>query len=82
MNIGVIGIIKKGKNPVKYLLIKSKLLQGKYKDYYYPPGGHVDNGEEPLEALKREIKEELGINLCKAKKLTNSKADIRNLEII
>ena len=26
-------------------------------------GGHVDSGETPLEAIKREVKEELGINI-------------------
>lgn len=33
------------------------------KEYYVYPGGHVKQGEEPLQALRREIKEESDIDL-------------------
>lgn len=50
---------------VKALLINSndELLMGySYKVYQFP-GGHVENGEDMLIALQREIKEETGISL-------------------
>ena len=30
---------------------------------YSSTGGHVDHGEEPIDAIKREVKEELGIDI-------------------
>ncbi len=35
------------------------------KDYYFLPGGHVEFGESTEFALKREIKEELGLDIKK-----------------
>ena len=64
----VVGIISSKTNPKKYLLASSKKDFGKYTGYYYPIGGHVDNGEDELTALKREIKEELSVNVTTAKK--------------
>lgn len=42
----------------KVLLIHHKKL-----DMWLPPGGHIDKDETPDEALLREIKEELGIDV-------------------
>jgi ADP-ribose pyrophosphatase YjhB (NUDIX family) len=47
------------------ILHKGKLLVVKHSvenDYYALPGGHMDYGEAPLECIKREILEELGVN--------------------
>ena len=47
-------IIERG----KILLCKSKR-----KRYYFFPGGHVDFGEKAKDALRRELKEELGLTV-------------------
>ena len=36
----------------------------KYRKSYEHPGGHVESGETPMEAAKRELFEETGINDC------------------
>lgn len=42
-----------------------KKTQGPYKDLLDLPGGGIEFGESPLEALKREIREELAIETIK-----------------
>lgn len=44
---------------------KGKILvcKRKGKDYYFLPGGHIEYGESARYALKRELQEELGIEV-------------------
>lgn len=45
----------------KLLMIKRAIKP--YKNHWVLPGGHVENGERVEETLKREVLEEVGINL-------------------
>lgn len=57
---GNIEIIVRGVCVVnKHLL----LCHGKKAHYSYLPGGHVEFGESAISALKRELKEELGLSI-------------------
>lgn len=53
----VVGIVKKENN----ILLMRRLKNG--QEYYVFPGGGVEDGESYEEALKREMKEELGIDI-------------------
>lgn len=52
-------------NKVRAVILnkEGKALLVKYAGLYMLPGGRVDSGEQPLEALKREILEESGIEI-------------------
>ena len=47
-------------NNKEFLVQKLPKYQG---DMYSVPGGHVIHGEEPIDAVKREVKEELGLDI-------------------
>ncbi len=50
---------------INFLLIKDNkvLLERESGGYWKLPGGHIRDSETPIEALNREAKEELGINV-------------------
>ena len=55
---------------VGLLIIKNKkvLMVKEYdKDFYVLPGGRMEKGERPIDALKRELKEELGVGVKNTK---------------
>ena len=68
MHTSVRGIVNYNDKIVLIHRIKTK-DDGTVRDYYVTPGGKIEENESHAEALRREIKEELGIeieikNLC------------------
>lgn len=79
MKIVVVAIISRINSSGKkeYLLVSSKREAfGQHSGAYYPPGGHLEAGEDEKEALKRETKEELGIDIEPIKMITESPGDM------
>lgn len=52
-----------------YSMKREKKRNGKLEMYYTFPGGHIDVGESPEQAVIREVKEELGIEVRIQKQL-------------
>lgn len=55
---------------VRALIIKNRKIlvcRTAGRDYYFLPGGHIEFGETMQVALRRELLEELGVELTKAK---------------
>ena len=46
----------------KYLFIKQNKVGGAYPNTLHIPGGKIEPDESPLEAIAREIKEEVGLS--------------------
>jgi mutator protein MutT len=59
LTIRVVGIIIKDN--------KLLLLKGKGYEYFWTPGGKLKDGETNDECLRRELKEEIGVDLVEAK---------------
>lgn len=55
----------------RYLLIQQKSKDwGELTDAWYPPAGHVEEGEGVEECLKRELKEELNLEIKLIKEIS------------
>ncbi len=63
----------------EYLLISSVKDFGEKTGFYYPPGGHLETGENEEEAIVRELKEELGLDIITIKKIAETPGDMPNL---
>ena len=63
---------------VMSILVSSRRDFGQFTGFYYPPGGHVENNEDEITALKREIQEELSLNITKAQKIAKTEGDIKD----
>ena len=62
----------------EYLLVKSKKDFGEFTGCWYPPGGHIEEGEEEATALIREISEELNLEIKPIKKIATTPGDVEN----
>lgn len=76
----VVGIISRLNNQdeKEHLLASSKRDFGQFSGFYYPPGGHLEEDEDEVTALAREIREELGVIVNPINKLAETESDIKN----
>ncbi len=75
----VVGIIsRKRKDTNEFLLISSKRDFGKHTGFYYPPGGHLEKGENEKTSLIREVQEELGIKITPIEKIAETPGDVKD----
>jgi 8-oxo-dGTP pyrophosphatase MutT (NUDIX family) len=58
---GAIIFEKEGERPL-FLLLHYPSGSRKQKDYWDLPKGHIEKGEEPEDTVKREVREETGLN--------------------
>jgi 8-oxo-dGTP diphosphatase len=76
-NVVAVALIKNDKGEV--LLIQQKAKDfGKYTDAWYPPAGHVKNTETVKEALVRELKEELNLEIIPIRLISVLPQDIKD----
>jgi NADH pyrophosphatase NudC (nudix superfamily) len=78
MRKGVVAVIKRKniQGSYAYLLVSTTKNYGEYTRAYYPPGGHIENNETDEHALKREIKEELGVSVKVIRLIRKIPADV------
>ncbi|HAY46193.1 MAG TPA: hypothetical protein DCY55_07885 [Gammaproteobacteria bacterium] len=61
-----VGVIRRGENEV---LVGQRLVQDRYYRRWEFPGGKLESGEAPEQALAREFSEELGVQITKTQPL-------------
>ncbi len=75
----VIGILsRKRGNDTEYFLVSSTKDFGEFSGAYYPPGGHIEEGEDEASALVREMKEELGIEVFPIRRIAETSGDVKD----
>ncbi len=76
----IVGIISRRNtyNENEYLLISAVKDFGEYTGYYYPPGGRIEEGEDKETALKREIREELNLEVEPVQEIAETAGDIKD----
>lgn len=73
----VVGVLsRKRGEETEYLLVKARKDFGEFTGYWYPPGGHIEDGESEAEALVREIKEELNLDILPKERIAETPGDI------
>lgn len=74
MHISVRGIVEEETGIVLIHRVKER-EDGTIRDYYVVPGGKEEKGENNLQTLERELKEELGIGITVKEKLIEYHSD-------
>jgi ADP-ribose pyrophosphatase YjhB (NUDIX family) len=69
-----VAIVRDSNN--KYLLVSSAKDYGNHHGEWYPPGGHLEQDESVLLCLRRELKEELNLNVKPIEKIATTAGDI------
>ncbi len=59
----------------EFLLVRTKADYGEQTGWYQPAGGKMEEGESEEQTLKREFKEELGIDVEPGEKLAETDGD-------
>ena len=77
--VGIISRQSRSGEP-EYLLVSSAKDFGEYTGYYYPPGGHVEEGEAIEAALLREIEEELNLKAHITRQIAVTPGDVPDQE--
>ena len=72
--VGIITRVVSGRT--EYLLISATKDFGEFTGFYYPSGGHVEDGESDRAAVIREIKEELGITVNPITRIAETDGDV------
>ncbi|MCM2339277.1 MAG: NUDIX hydrolase [Burkholderiales bacterium] len=62
----------------EYLLVKSQKDFGEFTGCWYPPGGHMEEGETEIQTLVREIKEELNFDIKVGEKVGECLGDVKD----
>jgi 8-oxo-dGTP pyrophosphatase MutT (NUDIX family) len=74
-----VGIITKEIDGQKqYLLISATKDFGEFTGFYYPSGGHMEEGETEQQTIVREIKEELGLDVKIGERIAETSGDIKD----
>ena len=69
-------------NSDNQVLLGQRPYPKSWEGWWEFPGGKIEKGETPLEALKRELKEEIGISVINAEKWIVRKYAYEDYEVI
>lgn len=74
----VVAVIRRPEDG-KYLLVSSKKEWGEFTGYLYPPGGKIEDDETKEAALKRELREELSLDVEPLREIAETPGDVEQV---
>lgn len=72
----VVGLIRNEEQKLLLIRPSDKKNFGRFQNAWYPPGGHVQEGETEKAAIVREIKEELNLDTKPRKLISEWEQDV------